>query len=69
MSFKEFGNCITCVLQYPGDLELCLDVGCGNGQCSGLFSSSFRKVLATDISPSQIEVAKTLNYPTNVDFQ
>ncbi|EFX88106.1 hypothetical protein DAPPUDRAFT_221336 [Daphnia pulex] len=55
--------------KYQGELELCLDVGCGNGQCSGLFSTSFRKVLATDISPSQIEVAKTLNYPTNVDFQ
>jgi hypothetical protein len=63
------GHWINCVAQYQGDLELCLDVGCGNGQCSGLFSSSFRKVLATDISPSQIEVAKTFNYPTNVEFQ
>lgn len=55
--------------QYEGELELCLDVGCGNGQCSALFSTSFRKVLATDISPAQVEVAKTMNHPPNVEFQ
>ncbi|XP_032789405.2 putative methyltransferase DDB_G0268948 [Daphnia magna] len=55
--------------KFQGELELCLDVGCGNGQCSGIFASSFRKVLATDISPAQIEVAKTLEYPQNIEFQ
>lgn len=56
--------------KYQGELDLCLDVGCGNGQCSALFATQFRKVLATDISSAQVEVAKTLlNHPKNIEFE
>ncbi|KZS12405.1 Uncharacterized protein APZ42_022529 [Daphnia magna] len=54
--------------KYPGDLSLCLDVGCGSGQCSILLSPHFKKVLATDISCSQIDVAKSQNHPSNIEF-
>ncbi len=60
---------ISALCQYIGPLELCVDVGCGNGQCVPLFSSRFRKVLATDISPAQIELALSSPYPSNVQFQ
>lgn len=55
--------------KYDGELLLGLDVGCGNGQCSALLSPHFKQILATDISSAQIEVAKTLNHPSNVEFQ
>ncbi|XP_045031850.1 putative methyltransferase DDB_G0268948 isoform X3 [Daphnia magna] len=55
--------------KYPGDLSLCLDVGCGSGQCSVLLSPHFEKVLATDISCSQIDVAKSQNLPSNIEFR
>ena len=54
--------------KYEGDLSLCLDVGCGNGQTSDLFSPYFSRVLATDISPAQIQVAKSLNHPSGIEF-
>nr|CAH0111991.1 unnamed protein product [Daphnia galeata] len=54
--------------KYNGDLTLCVDAGCGSGQCSLLFSSHFKKVLATDISVSQIEVAKSHNHSSNIEF-
>lgn len=56
-------------LQYDGPLDLCVDVGCGNGQCSKLFASAFKKVLATDISPSQIRSAQSLRQPNNIEFR
>lgn len=56
-------------VKYPGDLSLCLDVGCGSGQCSLLLSPHFEKVLATDISCSQIDVAKSQNLPSNIEFR
>ncbi len=37
--------------------NLALDVGCGNGQFSGMVARHFRQVLATDVSASQIENA------------
>ncbi len=55
--------------KYHGDLSLCWDVGCGSGQCTVLYSPYFQKVFATDISCSQIETAKSQNYPTNLDFR
>ncbi|XP_046637235.1 putative methyltransferase DDB_G0268948 [Daphnia pulicaria] len=54
--------------KYTGDLSVCVDAGCGSGQCSLLLSSHFQKVLATDISASQIEVAKSRNHPSNIEF-
>jgi len=55
--------------QYAGKWELAIDVGCGNGQCTDLLAPHFTKILATDISESQIEVAKTLNQLPNITFQ
>jgi len=49
-------------------LDLCFDVGCGNGQASLLFASNFSKVIATDISDSQIQAAKSGGHPKNVEF-
>ena len=63
-----FANIFCCFLKYNGDLTLCVDAGCGSGQCSLLFSSHFKKVLATDISVSQIEVAKSHNHSSNIEF-
>ena len=56
------------ILQYEGELSLCLDAGCGNGQSSNLFSSDFQKVIATDVSSAQINVAQTMSHPTNIEF-
>lgn len=54
--------------QYHGGLDLCLDVGCGNGQSSSIFSNNFTKVIATDVSSAQVNVAKTMNHPSNIEF-
>jgi len=51
------------------DLDLCLDVGCGNGQGSQLFAPHFKRVIATDISSSQIQIAKSLDQPKNIEFK
>ncbi len=59
---------VVCFLQYQGPLNLTVDVGCGNGQSSTLLSTDFQKVLATDISQAQVDVAKTLNHPSNIQF-
>ena len=36
---------------------MALDVGCGSGQGSVLLAKHFASVVATDISPAQIEMA------------
>lgn len=56
-------------MQYDGEFVLGLDVGCGNGQCSALLSPYFKHILATDISSAQIEVANSMNHPSNLEFQ
>lgn len=55
--------------QYQGHLSFCVDLGCGNGQCSSPLAEYFDRVLATDISNAQIQVAKSLNHPANIEFQ
>ncbi|XP_046456933.1 putative methyltransferase DDB_G0268948 [Daphnia pulex] len=67
---KQLGNRIINYLKekYEGELSLCLDAGCGNGQSSNLFSSDFKKVIATDVSSAQVTVAKTMNHPSNIEF-
>ncbi|XP_057369591.1 putative methyltransferase DDB_G0268948 [Daphnia carinata] len=67
---QNLGNEIIGYLKkkYTGDLNLCLDVGCGNGQSSNIFSPYFQKVIATDASPAQVEVANSMNHPTNITF-
>ena len=46
-----------------------LDVGCGNGQSTEVFSPYFAKVLGIDTSSSQIEIAKQNNLNKNVTFE
>jgi len=55
--------------QFQGPLDLCLDVGCGNGQSSDIFAPHFRRVLGTDVSSAQIQEARKLRHPPNVEFQ
>jgi len=52
----------------PMNLDICIDVGCGNGQASLLFAQHFTRVVATDISDSQIKTAKSLGHPKNIEF-
>lgn len=60
---------LTIFLQYSGELDLCLDAGCGSGQTTFLLSPYFKKVIATDISVAQIEVAQSQGYPSNLEFR
>ncbi|SDQ71278.1 class I SAM-dependent methyltransferase [Pseudovibrio sp. Tun.PSC04-5.I4] len=45
--------------------NLALEVGCGTGQFTGLLAHRFAKIIATDVSASQIESAKPIE---NVRF-
>nr|XP_037284069.1 uncharacterized protein LOC119176811 isoform X2 [Rhipicephalus microplus] len=47
---------------------LCADVGCGPGQSTELFCPHFRKVVGTDISETQIEIARAACTAKNVSF-
>ena len=67
-SFYTWNLFHTLLFQYQGPTSLAVDVGCGNGQSSSLLSSIFTKVLATDISPAQVEVAKKMSHPANIEF-
>lgn len=48
---------------------MCVDVGCGSGQCTDLFAPHFKQVLGTDVSAAQINAAKAQEHPSNVEFQ
>ena len=50
-------------------LDLGLDFGCGSGQCTDLLAPHFKRILATDISIAQIEMAKNLEHPPNITFE
>ncbi|XP_075687301.1 putative methyltransferase DDB_G0268948 [Rhinoderma darwinii] len=49
-------------------LELAVDVGCGTGRYTLPLAPHFKKVLATDISDSQINLAKQYNSANNVSY-
>ncbi|XP_075141554.1 uncharacterized protein LOC142217258 [Leptodactylus fuscus] len=49
-------------------LEMAVDVGCGTGRYTIPLASHFKKVLGTDISVSQINVAKEDSTPKNVFY-
>jgi SAM-dependent methyltransferase len=56
--------------QLPVQRQAALDVGCGTGEFSRLLSKRFEKVIATDLSPNMIEVAKQRSGQfLNLDFQ
>ncbi|KAG7271083.1 hypothetical protein CRUP_026015 [Coryphaenoides rupestris] len=50
-------------------LDLALDVGCGSGQGSVLLAKHFASVIATDISPAQIEMAVAHASMPNITYQ
>ncbi|CAL8266365.1 unnamed protein product [Lota lota] len=49
--------------------DLALDVGCGSGQGSALLAKHFASVVATDISPAQIEMAVAHASMPNVTYK
>ncbi|XP_075687305.1 putative methyltransferase YcgJ [Rhinoderma darwinii] len=49
-------------------LELAVDVGCGTGRYTLPLAPHFKKVLGTDISDSQIQVATQYNLAHNVSY-
>ncbi|CAL8267217.1 unnamed protein product [Lota lota] len=49
--------------------DLALDVGCGSGQGSVLLAKHFASVIATDISPAQIEMAVAHSSMPNVTYK
>lgn len=68
---------ITSVVDYlseklkPGNgnkWNLCLDVGCGSGQCTRLLSPYFDSVIGTDLHETQISEARNGNDLNNVSF-
>lgn len=46
-----------------------MDAGCGSGQCTDSLAPHFNKILASDISAGQIEVAKSTIHPSNIEFR
>ncbi|XP_034034249.1 putative methyltransferase DDB_G0268948 isoform X1 [Thalassophryne amazonica] len=49
--------------------NLAVDVGCGSGQGTRLLAPYFTKVVGTDISPAQLEMATTNDNPPNVSYR
>ncbi|KAF2346215.1 Methyltransferase type 11 [Trinorchestia longiramus] len=52
-----------------GELQSCIDVGCGSGQSTPCLSPYFSKVLGVDVSPAQIEAANATEKPSNVSYE
>jgi 2-polyprenyl-3-methyl-5-hydroxy-6-metoxy-1,4-benzoquinol methylase len=56
--------------QLPTQGKTALDIGCGTGEFSRLLAKRFEKVVAIDLSPTMIEVAKQRSRSfSNIDFQ
>ncbi|MEM6754370.1 MAG: class I SAM-dependent methyltransferase [Cyanobacteria bacterium P01_C01_bin.38] len=56
--------------QLPLKCKTVLDIGCGTGEFSRLLAKRAYKVIAIDLSPNMIEVAKeNSKLYTNIDFQ
>ncbi|KAJ8255224.1 hypothetical protein GJAV_G00202480 [Gymnothorax javanicus] len=49
--------------------DLAVDVGCGSGQGTVLLAPYFNQVIGTDISPAQLEMAKTYAIAPNVSYR
>lgn len=62
---------INCVLEFtkekrPSPLKLSVDVGCGSGQTTEQYANHFEKVIGVDVSPDQLEIARSRNKYKNV---
>jgi len=56
--------------QFPKQCKTVLDIGCGTGEFSRLLAKCADRVVAIDLSPNMIEVAKQRSKQyTNIDFQ
>nr|WP_267871762.1 class I SAM-dependent methyltransferase [Nostoc sp. CHAB 5715] len=56
--------------QFPKRYKTILDIGCGTGEFSRLLAKCTDRVVAIDLSPNMIEVAKQRSRQyTNIDFQ
>ncbi|XP_024144645.1 trans-aconitate 3-methyltransferase isoform X2 [Oryzias melastigma] len=55
--------------QTPKQYNLAVDVGCGSGQGTVLLAQHFTKVVGTDVSPAQLEMASTNTNPPNVSYR
>ncbi|TNN38099.1 putative methyltransferase [Liparis tanakae] len=68
------GELIDIIMSYmgkktPNQCNLAVDVGCGSGQGTILLAPHFAKVVGTDISPAQLEMALTNEKPPNVSYR
>lgn len=48
---------------------MAVDAGCGSGQCTSALAGKFAKVLAMDISEAQINAAKSMPHPQNIEYR
>ncbi|MBW4669333.1 MAG: class I SAM-dependent methyltransferase [Cyanomargarita calcarea GSE-NOS-MK-12-04C] len=56
--------------QLPVQYKTVLDIGCGTGEFSRLLANRVERVIAIDLSPNMIEVAKQRSSQfSNIDFQ
>lgn len=56
--------------QLPSKCKTVLDIGCGTGEFSRMMAKRFETVVAIDLSPNMIEVAKQRSQQfSNIDFQ
>uniref|UniRef100_A0A8C2XC61 Si:ch211-93g23.2 n=1 Tax=Cyclopterus lumpus TaxID=8103 RepID=A0A8C2XC61_CYCLU len=53
----------------PNQCNLAVDVGCGSGQGTVLLAPYFTKIVGTDVSPAQLEMALTNENPPNVSYR
>ncbi|XP_023276083.1 probable S-adenosylmethionine-dependent methyltransferase CRG1 isoform X2 [Seriola lalandi dorsalis] len=53
----------------PKQFNLAVDVGCGSGQGTTLLAPYFTKVVGTDVSPTQLEMALVRGFPANVSYK
>jgi ubiquinone/menaquinone biosynthesis C-methylase UbiE len=56
------------IVKSVNSFDLAIDVGCGNGQATALFTPFFKKIFGFDVSENQIKEAKKLNSNGNISF-
>ncbi|XP_071491749.1 putative methyltransferase DDB_G0268948 [Diadema antillarum] len=52
-----------------GPYDFALDVGCGSGQFTRLLAANFTAVTGLDVSPAQIQAARSVQNPKNITFR
>ena len=52
----------------PARFENVLDIGCGTGSLAKVLAGSSRSVAAVDIAPEMLELAKTINRSSNIEY-